>query len=290
MLTALQLEQHRPRRPLPSLKQLYHEYILQRIEDYKNGLRRNELLNLANEAFAEMGAAQDAQFVLTEVVMADCVDRLISRRLRLPSYRRWVAQFKELRAAQREPTHWGIDRRCPLQLLLPRLEPGDCAMVIGADAAPLAFLLSAHEVSVLYMGCDMTFVDQVESRVAEEGLSEWCITYVAPAGYWPGEVLARAHIVVVDTGTLDMLSARQRRDLFHILQDHTEPGGAHLILPSDRALAPEAFLSFYQGWHRDGPASEKRRQARPASLLVGKPAANEGTAHSASTKSADRTA
>jgi hypothetical protein len=26
-----------PRRPLPSLKQLYHEYILQRIEDYKNG-------------------------------------------------------------------------------------------------------------------------------------------------------------------------------------------------------------------------------------------------------------
>jgi hypothetical protein len=290
MLTALQLEQHRPRRPLPSLKQLYHEYILQRIEDYKNGLRRNELLNLANEAFAEMGAAQEAQFVLTEVVMADCVDRLISKRLRLPSYRRWVTQFKELRAAQREPTHWGIDRRCPLQLLLPRLEPGDCALVIGADAAPLAFLLSAHEVSVLYMGCDMTFVDQVESRVAEEGLSEWCITYVAPAGHWPGEVLARAHLVVVDTGTLDMLSARQRRDLFQVLQDHTEPGGAHLILPTDRALAPEAFLSFYQGWHRDGPASEKRRQARPASLLVGKPAANEGTAHSASTKSADRTA
>ena len=69
MLSALQLEQQRPRRPLPSLKQLYHEYILQRIEDYKNGLRRNQLLNLANEAFAEMGTTQEAQFVLTEVLM-----------------------------------------------------------------------------------------------------------------------------------------------------------------------------------------------------------------------------
>jgi hypothetical protein len=37
--------------------------------------------------------------VLTEVLMADCVDRLINRRLRLPSYRRWLSQFKELRAA-----------------------------------------------------------------------------------------------------------------------------------------------------------------------------------------------
>ena len=77
MLSALQLEQQRPRRPLPSLKQLYHEYILQRIEDYKNGLRRNQLLNLANEAFAEMGTTQEAQFVLTEVLMrqATCDNR-----------------------------------------------------------------------------------------------------------------------------------------------------------------------------------------------------------------------
>ena len=34
MLTALQLQQQRRRRTLPSLKQQYHEYILQRIESH----------------------------------------------------------------------------------------------------------------------------------------------------------------------------------------------------------------------------------------------------------------
>jgi len=274
MLSALQLEQQRPRRPLPSLKQLYHEYILQRIEDYKNGLRRNELLNLANEAFAEMGTTQEAQFVLTEVLMADCVDRLINRRLRLPSYRRWLSQFKELRAAQREPNHWGIDRRCPLQFL-PRMEQGDTAVVIGPDATPLAFLLAAHEVSVVYIGSDMTYVDQVESRVSEEGLSEWCTTYVAPPGRWPTEVITRTHVLVMDTGTLEPLSPRERRDVLLTFQDHTEAGGAHLVLPSNRSLAPAAFVSFYSGWHREPAPGEKRRQAKSAGLLVSKPAEPE---------------
>jgi hypothetical protein len=268
MLTALQLEQQRPRRPLPSLKQLYHEYILQRIEDYKNGLRRNELLNLANEAFAEMGAAQEAQFVLTEVLMADCVDRLINRRLRLPSYRRWVSQFKELRAPLREAHHWGIDRRCPP--VLPAWNQN--SVVIGPDATSLAFLLAAHEVSVVYIGSDMTYVDQVESRVAEEGLSEWCTTYVAPPGRWPAEVIARTHVIVVDTGTLEPLSPRERREVLLIFQDHTEPGGAHLLLPSNRSLAPAAFLSFYGGWQREAAPGEKRRQAKSSGLLVSKPA------------------
>jgi len=271
MLTALQLEQQRPRRPLPSLKQLYHEYIMQRIEDYKNGLRREELLRLADAAFAEMGASQEAQFVLTEVFMADCVDRLINRRLRLPSYRRWAQQFKELRAAQREPTHWGIDRRCPLQVLLPRVEPGDTAVVIGCDAAPIAYLLAAHEARVVFMGCDMTFVDQVESRVAEEGLSEYCCTYVAQAGHWPTEFLSRAHVLVVDTATLEPLPARARRDVLQTYQDRTEVDGVHLLLPSAQALAPEAYLAHYSAWHREDKASERRRPAPSGGILLGKP-------------------
>jgi hypothetical protein len=118
----------------------------------------------------------------------------------------------------------------------------------------------------------MTYVDQVESRVAEEGLSEWCTTYVAPPGRWPCEVASRAHVLVMDTGTLQPLSPRERREVLQRFQDHTEPGGAHLLLPSNRALAPAAFLSFYGGWHREGAGGEKRRQTKSAGLLVGKPA------------------
>jgi len=270
MLTALQLQQQRRRRAVPSLKQQYHEYILQRIESYKNSLSRRELLDLGNEAVAEMEAAGD-QFLLTEVLLTDWVDRLIHRRLRLQPYSRWSRHLKQLRTAQREPTHWGIDRRCPVSGLLPRLEPGDTALVIGADAAPIAFLFAAHDVEVVYTGHDMTHVDQVESRVAEEALGHNCSTYVAATGQFVPGMPDRVQVVAIDTGTLEAEPARARRGILEQLMERTAPGGVHLLLPSPRALAPDAFLSHYSEWIREDRPPEKRRPARSLGLLLGKP-------------------
>lgn len=270
MLTALQLQQQRRRRAVPSLKQQYHEYILQRIESYKNSLSRRELLDLGNEAVAEMEAASD-QFLLTEVLLTDWVDRLIHKRLRLQPYGRWAKHCRQLRAAQREPTHWGIDRRSPVTRLLPRLEPGDSALVMGTDAAAMAYLLAAHDVDVVYTGSDMTFVDQVESKVAEEALGHYCCTYVAPTSQcWPG-CPEQLHIVVVDTATLEAEAPASRRQLLERLMDRTVAGGVHLIIPSAQALAPDAFLSQYGEWTRENPPSEKRRPARSLGVLLGKP-------------------
>ena len=114
MLTALQLQQQRRRRAVPSLKQQYHEYILQRIEGYKNSLSRRELLELGNEAVAEMEARGGDQFLLTEVLLTDWVDRLINRRLRLQPYSRWAKHFRQLRsrAAGADP----LGHRPPLPL------------------------------------------------------------------------------------------------------------------------------------------------------------------------------
>jgi hypothetical protein len=270
MLTALQLQQQRRRRAVPSLKQQYHEYILQRIESHKNSLSRRELLDLGNEAVAEMEAASD-QFLLTEVLLTDWVDRLIHKRLRLQPYGRWAKHFRQLRAAQREPTHWGIDRRSPITRLLPRLEPGDTALVMGTDAAPMAFLLAAHDVEVVYTGSEMTFVDQVESRVAEEALGHYCTTYVAPTNCcWPG-CPERLQIVILDTATLESETASARRQLLERLMGRTVAGGVHLLLPSVRALAPDAFLSHYGEWAREDGATEKRRPTRSLGVLLGKP-------------------
>ena len=272
MLTALQLQQLSRRRAVPSLKQQYHEYILQRIESYKNALPRRELLQLGNEAVAEMEAEGD-QFLLTEVLLTDWVDRLIYKRLRLQPYSRWSKQFRQLRAAQQEPTHWGIDRRNPVTRLLPRLEPGDRALVIGADAAPLAFLLAAHDVEVVFTGSDMTFVDQIESKVAEEALGHYCSTYVSPAGHLGPGLPDRLQIVALDTVTLEAESAAARRVLVERLMERTDCGGVHLILPSTHALAPDAFLSLYADWSREELPRDKRRPLKSMGLLLGKPPA-----------------
>ncbi|MBK6778061.1 MAG: hypothetical protein IPI38_10745 [Gemmatimonadetes bacterium] len=271
MLTALQLQQQRRRRALPSLKQQYHEYILQRIEGYKNSLSRRELLELGDAAAGEMAAADGAQFLLTEVLLTDWVDRLIYRRLRLQPYNRWARHFRQLREAQREPTHWGVDPGCPVKAILPRLEPGDTALIIGNDAAPLAFLLAAFDVEVVFSGSDMTFVDQVESRVAEEALGYYCSTYVAPTGQIPHFMPERIQVVAIDTATLEAEPSGRRRVVLERLMARTAPCGVHLILPSEHALKPEALLSHYGEWVREDAPSEKRRAARSAGLLLSKP-------------------
>lgn len=270
MLTALQLQQQRRRRAVPSLKQQYHEYILQRIESHKNSLSRRELLELGNEAVAEMEAAGD-QFLLTEVLLTDWVDRLIYKRLRLKPYSRWAKHFRQLRTAQREPTHWGIDRRSPLTRLLPRLEPGDMALVIGNDAAPAAYLLAAHDVEVVFTGSEMTFVDQVESRISEEALGHYCSTYVVPNGQFATALQERVHIVVMDTSTLEVDTPDACGRFLEAVMQRTTAGGVHLILPSRHALAPDAFLSYYAEWTREDPPGDKRRPAKSHGLMLGKP-------------------
>jgi hypothetical protein len=155
--------------------------------------------------------------------------------------------------------------------LLPRLEQGDAALVVGCDAAPLAYLLAAHDVEVIFTGSDMTFVDQVESRVAEEALGHYCSTYVAPTSQcWP-VCAERVQIVAIDTATLEAESARSRRIVIERLIERTSSGGVHLIMPSARALAPDAFLSHYAEWTREEPGTEKRRPAKSLGVLLCKP-------------------
>ena len=103
MLTAAQFDSRtesartRRARPVLSTKQRYHEYKLQRIEDYKNSLAREDLLRLGNEAATEIEDASTGQDFLTEVVMTDTVDKMIEKRLRIPSFAKWRLKFAKLR-------------------------------------------------------------------------------------------------------------------------------------------------------------------------------------------------
>jgi len=122
MLSATEIRGAQRRRRSPySDKQHYQEYILQRIEGFKNSIGREELMRLGDEAASELQATSEGQFVLTEVLMLETVDRLIMKRLALRPYRRWREQFRKLREAQRTPVHWGLDGGCALARLMPRI-------------------------------------------------------------------------------------------------------------------------------------------------------------------------
>src|SRR2546422_7200610 len=60
------------------------------------------------------------------------------------SFPRWRQKHRALRAAQRAPTHWGLEPDGLLVNAVRRLEPGDLAVVVGAAALPAALRSEEH--------------------------------------------------------------------------------------------------------------------------------------------------
>jgi len=278
MLSATEVRPAQRRRRSPySDKQHYQEYILQRIEGYKNSIGRDELLRLGDEAASELQATAEGQFVLTEVLMLESVDRLIMKRLSLRPYRRWRQQFIRLRAAQRTPTHWGLEPHCPLAPLLPRLEPEDSALVVGTQAAPTTYLLAAYDAAVTFIAADLGCVERVESRMAAEALASLFESYVAQLDQALPEFLSfltGLDVVVLDPSVLVDLSTAGRSELIHDLQERSRPGGIHVLLPTSKAIGPDALRSLYPGWTREEDPKRRRRPAdsrRQDGLILCKP-------------------
>ena len=278
MLSAAQLRSTQRRRRSPySDKQHYQEYILQRIEGYKNSIGREELMRLGDEAASELQATAEDQFVLTEVLMLETVDRLIMKRLALRPYRRWRTQFIKLREAQRTPTHWGLEPACALSRLLPRLEAQDAALVVGSSAEPATYLLAAHDVTVTFVACDLGCVERVESRMAAEALATLFDGYVAQLGATLPPFLDYVEgldIVVIDPGALVEFSPSVRAELLEDLQRRSRVGGVHVILGTSKALAPESLRGFYDGWEPEQDPRRRRRgggSRRPDELVLTKP-------------------
>lgn len=253
-----------------SLKQEYEEFILQRIEEFKDQLSRDKLLAIADEAVRELEMGTEDQLVLTEVLVLEHVDRLITRRLNLPSYRRWRDRHKRLRKAQREPTHWGLDTGTPLEDLVARLEDGDLALVVGSGAAAAGFFLAAHDTEVLLLDRELGAVEAAEHRAAAEALATRFQALVVRLETWFPEVTPA--LAVLDPMVLGELEPTVRHGVVETIKTRTVRGGAHLVLPREpppgvTSLAPDALQTYYTGWSIE----RARRAARSRWFLAYKP-------------------
>jgi hypothetical protein len=238
------------------LRQEYEEFLFQRIEEYKNSLSRAELLEIGDEAVRELEVAAADQYLLTEVLLLEHVDRIITRRLRLPSFQRWSRSHRALRTAQRAPTHWDLEAAEPLVACARRLEPGDAAVVVGAAGLSAALFVAAHDVEVLLLDQDLAAVEAAEGRAVAEQLAGRFQALVVQFGRWMPDVPAT--IAVLHPAALAGLEADVRRALLQELQRRTPPGGMHVVLPwsGDEPaevipIGTDTLLEYYADWHID---------------------------------------
>jgi hypothetical protein len=267
-------------RPSRSLKQEYQEFILQRIEEYKNAIPRGELLEIGDEAVRELQASAQDQYLLTEVLLLEHVDRIIARRLRLPSFPRWRQKHRALRDAQREPTHWGLDQLHPIVSWAPRLEAGDLVVVVGAAALAEALFLAAHDIEVFLVDQDLGAIEAAEGRAVTEQLAGSLQALVINFGSWFPDL--SPSLVVLEPKSLADLRAKDRTALIADLQARTRSGGVHIVLAAGASrqvipLAPEALQALYGGWQL-----QRSRRSKRSGFTATKPPRQADTASNVS--------
>jgi hypothetical protein len=236
-------------RPTRSLRHEYELFVEQEIENYKESVPRSALLAIGDEAVSSLAA--QAQFALTELLLCEEVDRIIVRRLRLPTYDTWRRRRLKLIEELRRPEHWGLRPDDVLVRALPRSTEGR-VLVAGASDEVSALYLAANGCDVTAIASEFDTVERVMQAAIGAGLAGRVHARIGDLSTWQPDRPLNA--VIVNPAVLDELSAEERARVIDILQSATLDGGVHLvqtIAATGRASAPpllDELRTRYRGW------------------------------------------
>jgi len=236
------MSQRRPR----SLKHEYELYVEEEIEHYKESVPRQALLAIGDEAVAVL--AGDSQFSLTELLLCEEVDRLIFRRLRLPTYETWKRRRLKAAAELRRPERWGLTADAPVVRTVVPSADGP-VLVAGAGTEGSALLLAAHGRDVVTIGKEENALLRVLSEADAAGLSERVRALVGDLGSFTTDVPLRA--VVCSLSALAALTKAERARALALLKDATADGGVHVVEGSARGrgrMVLDELVATYAGW------------------------------------------
>jgi len=245
------------RRPLPirmanrqsprSLRHEFQQFVEREVEDYKNSVSTSFLHSIATEAARALD--EGAQLGMREVLLADEVDRIIAKRLRLPGYETWRRRRLKSANELRRPEHWGLRPDTPLAQAIPAHTSVASVLVAGARVEGSALYFAANGCEVTAIEPEAAVVNRVLSAARDAGLTEKVRGFAADlVSFTPDGPLAA---VVCTPAAFAGLSAFEREQVFRLLQQATSDGGVHLIetLVAGQALLTEDELrSRYDGW------------------------------------------
>lgn len=207
-----------------SLKYEYELYVEREIEDYKDSIPRSAILKIGDEAVAVL--AEQAQVALTELLIWQEVDRIISRRLRLPTYQTWRRRRLRELEKYRRPETWGLD---PNAVLVRELQhvPDRHVLVAGTAGEGQALFLAANGCAVTALDPAADAMQRVVAAAEQAGLHDRVRAYCGDLAAWNPDV--ELHAVVCSAAALAHLSPADRARVIDVLQSATADGGVHLV-------------------------------------------------------------
>jgi hypothetical protein len=232
-------------RPIRSLQHEYERYVEQEIEAYKESVPRSVLLSIGDEAVASLAKAE--QFTLTELIVWEEVDRIIARRLRLPSATTWRRRRLKTIEELRRPERWGMSAKHPLVRGLKEASEGSALVAGAVDESPTLYL-AANGCRVTAIDDEPDAVDRVIQAALRAGLTDRIDARVGGLQTWSPD--APLFAVIVSDVALATLTLEERQRVLLALQRATVDGGVHLVqvLAGRENESLDELRACYHGW------------------------------------------
>ena len=234
-------------RPSRSLKHEYELYLEREIENYKESVPRSVLLSIGDDAVRAL--ADQQQFALTELLLVDEVDKIIFKRLRLPSYATWRKRRLKLMDELRRPEHWGLSPDDMVVRAARNVAADSRVLLAGAAVETPALYLAAH-------GCDVTAlaepdaVQRVLDAAEQAGLGERVHAAALALESWTPDAPLTA--VIYSPAAFAGLSTGERARVIQVLQSATADGGLHLVQTiaagKRTPVSLDELRRRYRGW------------------------------------------
>mgnify|MGYP000126632319 CR=1 FL=1 len=229
-----------------SLRHEYELYVENEIENYKFAIPRSALLKVGDEAVAQLNAQE--QFNMDELLVWAEVDKIIRKRLRIPTFRTWQRRRLKLIEEYRRPENLGLRPDGALAREM-HFAAESRVLVAGSGIQKTALYLAAHGCDVTALDVEPDTVDRVMNAAQEAGLSGKLQAHLTGIGSWLPESELTA--VVCDPKAFAGLTPAERDRAIAVLQSATRDGGIHLvetIIAGENAITLTELRKQYKGW------------------------------------------
>jgi hypothetical protein len=230
-----------------SLRYEYELYVDREIEAYKESVSRQHLCGIADSAQAVLEG--ELQLGMRDVLLAAEVDRLIAKRLKVPSFDTWRRRRLKNASEPKRPEYWGLRPDTPLAHAISSASLKARVVVSGARVQGSALYLAANGCQVTAIEPERDVVDRVLNAAAEAGLQSRVRGFATELSHWsPDGPLAA---VICTPAAFAGLSAVEREHVIAVLQSATADEGVHLvetIVAGQEAISEEELAERYSDW------------------------------------------